>query len=181
VDVARALGAFGRLIRQWTELSDKDSGLVIAPFEVVAESNIMENYAHGDVKLSVRFNNPEQFEEIDGQIRKLAQRRRSSQWSIRLEGGQRRPPMVRTDQVERLWQVIESIATDLDIRLREEHRWSSSDICFADNRVAMADGFGPVGATPPKQSEYILRHSLLERSTLLAMTLVRLHEGALAR
>jgi D-alanine-D-alanine ligase len=180
VDVARALGAFGRLIGQWTELSDKDSGLVIAPFEVAAESNIMENYAHGDIKLSVRFNNPEQFEEIDGQIRKLAQRRRSSQWSIRLEGGQRRPPMVRTDQVERLWQVIKSVATDLDIRMREEHRWSSADICFADQRVALVDGFGPVGAKPPKQSEYILRHSLLERSTLLAMTLIRLHEGALA-
>ena len=181
VDVARALGAFGRLISQWTQLSDTDSGLVIAPFEVEAESNIMEYYAHGDVKLSVRFNNPEQFENIDGQIRKLVQRRRSSQWSIRLEGGQRRPPMVRTDQVERLWQVIESIATDLDIRLREEHRWSSADICFADPGVALVDGFGPVGAKPPKQSEYVLRHSLLERSTLLAMTLIRLHEGALAR
>ena len=89
--------------------------------------------------------------------------------------------MVKTDQVERLWQVIESIATDLDIRLREEHRWSSADICFADQRVAMVDGFGPVGVKASRQSEYILRHSLLERSTLLAMTLIRLHEGALAR
>ena len=89
--------------------------------------------------------------------------------------------MVKTDQVERLWQVIKTIATDLDIRLREEHRWSSADVCFADRSAAMVDGFGPVGAKPPKRSEYILRHSLLERSTLLAMTLIRLHEGALAK
>jgi hypothetical protein len=47
--------------------------------------------------------------------------------------------------------------------------------------VATADGFGPVGTRPPKRSEYILRHSVLERSTLLAMTLIRLHEEALAQ
>ncbi|MHC4518621.1 MAG: M20/M25/M40 family metallo-hydrolase [Planctomycetota bacterium] len=181
IDVARALGAFTRLISQWTELSDTDSGLVIAPFDVDAESNVMEHYAHGEARLSVRFNSPEQFDLVDEQIRKLVQRRKSSQWTIQLEGGQRRPPMVKTAPVEKLWHVIESIASDLDIRLREEHRWSSADICFVDRNVPMADGFGPVGAGPPNRSEYTLRHSLLERSTLLAMTLIRLHEGALVQ
>ena len=179
VDVAHALGAFGRLIRQWTDLSDTDSGLVIAPFEVNAESNIMEHHAHGEIKLSVRFNQPEQFAVIDQQIRKLAQRREASQWSFRVEGGQRRPPMVRTSSTEPLCSLLESIAADLDIRVREEHRWSSADICFVNGDVAMVDGLGPVGAKPPGRSEYILRHSLLERSTLLAMALIRLQEGAL--
>ncbi|UCD51222.1 MAG: M20/M25/M40 family metallo-hydrolase [Phycisphaerales bacterium] len=181
VDVAHALGAFCQLIRQWTDLSDTDSGIVIAPFEVNAESNIMEHYAHGEAKLSVRFNHPDQFMQIDEQIRKLARLRKSDQWSFRVEGGQRRPPMVRTESVELLWSAMESIAGDLDIRVQREHRWSSADICFVSRDVPMVDGLGPMGAKPPGRSEYILRHSLLERSTLLAMTLIKLHEGALAK
>lgn len=180
VDVAHALGAFGRLISQWTALSDTKSGVLIAPFEFHAESNIMKRYAQGEVELSVRFNRPEQFEAIEEQIHKLAQRRRTSRWDFRVEGGQRRPPMVRSEDIERLWSVVESIASDLDIRVREEHRWSSSDMCFVNEKVARIDGLGPVGAEPPGRSEYILRHSLLERSALLAMTLIRLHEGALS-
>jgi D-alanine-D-alanine ligase len=180
VDVARALGAFSRLISQWTALSDTENGILIAPFEIHAESNIMEHYAEGEVKLSVRFNSPAQFEPIEEQIHKLARRRTGSRWSLRVEGGQRRPPMVRTARVEKLWSVMQSIAGDLDIRVREEHRWSSSDICFVNGNAAMIDGLGPVGAEPPDSSEYILRHSLLERSALLAMTLLRLHEGALS-
>ena len=141
----------------------------------------MEHYAHGEATLSVRFNSREQFESIDEQVRRLAKKRRGAKWTVELEGGQRRPPMIRTEKTERLWSVIRAIAADLDIRVRQEHRWSSADICFVDGNVATVDGLGPVGARPTGQSEYILRHSLLERSALLAMTLIRLHEGALEK
>ena len=180
VDVARSIGAFGRLINQWARLSDTESGLVIAPSRIEAESNIMEHYAYGDVRLSVRFNRRDQFEAVDAEIRKLAQKRKGRRWGVQLEGVQRRPPMAGTEQGESLWRRIQSLARDLDIRLGQEHRWSSADICFADANAATVDGLGPVGGKPPEQPEYVLRHSLLERSTLLATTLVHLHEEASA-
>jgi D-alanine-D-alanine ligase len=180
VDVARAFGTLGRLITQWTELSDAESGLVVVPADVEAESNIMVHYAHGEATLSVRFNDPEQFDTVDQEVRRLVKKRRSRKWSIELEGGQRRPPMIESEGTEKLWSVIQSIAADMDIRICREHRWSSADICFVEGRAATVDGLGPVGSMPEGQPEYILRHSLLERSALLAMTLVRLHRGALA-
>jgi len=66
------------------------------------------------------------------------------------------------------------IAYSLDINLREEHRWSSADICFLEPYQYAIDGMGPIGVKPSDQSEYILRHSLMERAALLAMILAQL-------
>ena len=95
--------------------------------------------------------------------------------NIQLKGGVRRPSMSRTDQVEVLWNKIKVIASRLDINLKEEHRWSSADICFADESKYLIDGLGPVGAKLQKKSEFKLRHSLLERSALLAVILSELN------
>ena len=53
--------------------------------------------------------------------------------------------MERTEKVDALWKVIKKIAEELDIRLLEEHRWSSADICFVDKSIPLIDGLGPVG------------------------------------
>ena len=56
----------------------------------------------------------------------------------------------------------------------EEHRWGSSDICFVDSNKAMVDGMGPLGTKVKGGDEYILSHSLFERSALLALTLLEI-------
>jgi D-alanine-D-alanine ligase len=83
-----------------------------------------------------------------------------SKHRIEIEGSVRRPPMVRNEPVEKIWTRIKSLADKLDYRLVEEHRWSSADICFVDSEKPRID-----------EDEFILRHSLLERATLLAMLL----------
>ena len=52
----------------------------------------------------------------------------------------------------------------------------SADICLIDENNFMIDGLGPVGIKPPNGSEFILRHSILERAALLAMSLYYLIE-----
>ena len=69
------------------------------------------------------------------------------------------------------WELVKKIARELDVMVTREHRWSSADICFIEQGKEMLDGFGPVGLQQQEKSEYILRHSLLERSALLAVTL----------
>jgi hypothetical protein len=69
---------------------------------------------------------------------------------------------------------MKKIAEQLDIRLLEEHRWSSADICFVDKNIPVIDGLGPVGDKSSNKTGYILRHSLLERAALLAMALQEL-------
>ena len=175
--VATACSLFSKLISNWSEISDAENGLVISPQNLTLESNITEPYAHGSVRLSVRFNDSDQMKLIDTKIRKFIPKKYKNLIHIQIEGGERRPSMIRSEKVEFLWKIIRDIANKLDINLREEHRWSSADICFVDQGKYIIDGMGPIGSKPSNKSEYILRHSLLERTTLLAMTLENLFKN----
>jgi D-alanine-D-alanine ligase len=172
--VAEASRQFNALVSSWTEFSDADRGLVIAPHKMQLNSNITEPYSHGSVTLSVRFNNMAQMDDIDSQIRKLVPKKAKSNIVYQFDGGVRRPSMVRTDQVAAIWKNIKQVAEKLDINLREEHRWSSADICFISEDKYMIDGLGPVGIKPSNGAEFILRHSILERAALLAISLTEL-------
>lgn len=172
--VAGAVGKFTKLITSWTELSNHEEGLLIAPSNIQLESNITEPYAYAAAHLSVRFNLPGQIEDTDQKIRKLVPKKGKGNYAIRFEGGIRRPPMIRTEKTEQLYGKLKEIAARLDINLKEEHRWSSADICFINDNKSMIDGLGPAGTKPSNKTEYILKHSLLERSALLANLLMEL-------
>jgi len=170
-DVAWAMGFFANIINSLTDLTDTANGLVVSPWKTEMKSNITDLYAHGEVKLSVRFNDPEMVRLIDKKIKKMIPKKYLKVLDFQFEGGIRRPPMIKTEGVKNLWKEIKKISEKLDIRLLEEHRWSSSDICFVDEKIPVIDGLGPVGAQTSNKTEYILRHSLLERVALLAMVI----------
>jgi D-alanine-D-alanine ligase len=173
-EAAHAMGLFARLINSLTELTDTGRGLVVSPSKAEMKSNITDHSAHGDVRLSVRFNKPEHVELIDRRIKKIIPKKYQKMLDFQFEGGIRRPPMEKNEAVENLWKTIKQIAEKLDVRLLEEHRWSSADICFVNGGTPVIDGLGPVGERQLNNSEYILRRSLMERAALLAMTIYEL-------
>ncbi len=169
---------FSEVITQWSELTDTASGLVVAPREAVMNTNIMQLYAHGDASLSIRFNDSNQMKTIDQKINKIIPSKKYRHLlDFQIEGGIRRPPMEPTEHSASLIRTIFNIANKLDIRLIEEHRWSSADICFLDDRIPSVDGMGPLGSRQHNEQEFILHHSLLERAALLAMVLYELGRG----
>jgi len=175
-DVARTLANFSRLLGGLADLTNESNGLVVAPSDVEIKSNISDLYAHAEASLSVRFNQPEQAEEIDEKILQLAKKRIHKNLRVQIGGGVRRPPMLRSAGVEKVWKRIKAVADRLDIRILEEHRWSSSDICFVDNDQAMIDGVGPIGSDSINKEEFILRHSVLDRASVLAILLYELNK-----
>ena len=176
-NVSLATSFFSRLINTWIDLSDAKSGLLISSHKMQMNSNITEPFAHGEVTLSVRFNDLEQMMVVDKKIKELLLKRKHKNLiDFHLEGGIRRPSMLKNENVEKLWYLIKRLADKLDIQLREEHRWSSADIAFIENNKNKIDGFGPIGIKPANKSEYILRFSILERAALLAMTILELKE-----
>lgn len=170
-DVAWSMGFFANVINHLTELTDTEKGLVVSPWKAEMRSNITDHFAHGEVRLSVRFSDPAQVAAIDKKIKKIIPKKYLKILDFQFEGGIRRPPMERSEKTLRLWEVLRDIAGKLDIRLLEEHRWGSSDICFVDKSIPMLDGLGPAGERTSGKTEYILRHSLLERAALLAMAI----------
>jgi D-alanine-D-alanine ligase len=172
--VSKAVASFSKLLTSWAEFTDETKGLVVSPREVEIKSNIADLFAQGEASISVRSNDLKQAEETEKKILQMGKKLNRGILRIQVEGGIRRPPMLRSEGVEKVWNKIKDVANRLDIRIIEEHRWSSADICFVNNKRPMLDGMGPIGLDQTGKDEFILRHSLLERATLLAMLLYNL-------
>ena len=168
-DVARATASFSRLLASLTNLSNEAGAAVVIPRTVQMKSGIATLHANCEAQLSVRFDNQEQGEMLDRKIRNLVKKMNSRKNRFQIEGGICRPPMMRNQETENLYQRVRVISNRLDIRTIEEHRWSSSDICAVRQDRARIDGLGPIGDAPHDYEEYILRHSLLDRAALLAL------------
>lgn len=170
-DVAQANAHFNSLLAALTKLSSRADNVLVTLRDVTMKSGVSTLYAHGEASLSVRFNDAYHAEIIDEKIRQTVKKAKCPQCRFQVSGSMRRPPMVRTQEVEHLYMLVKDICQKLDIRVGEEHRWSSSEICFVESTKPHIDGLGPVGQAPHDDEEFILRHSLLDRAILLAMLL----------
>jgi len=172
--VGEVTSFFLKLVAGWVDLSDPQNGLVIAPRKLNVETNITDPYVDASVNLSIRFNSSTQMEFIEKKIRREIPKKYKKLIDFQFEGSMKRPPMSKNEKVNYFLNKIKKIAEKLDINIREEHRWSSADICYVDESKFQIDGLGPAGAKPSHKSEYISRHSLLERAALLALVLIDL-------
>lgn len=170
-DVSKAVNILSKIISGWTAMTNESNGLVVVPTEMELRSNIMGHYANADISLSIRFHDLEQMQKVDEKIRTSLTKKDHDIMRFQIEGGIRRPAMNKSEEIKNFYNVIKNISQKLDIRIIEDHRWSSADICFVDTDQPKIDGMGSLGTKIKGMDEYILRHSLLERSALLAMTL----------
>jgi D-alanine-D-alanine ligase len=170
-DVSKAIASFSHLLASLTKLSSEADGVVVVPREVGMNSDIATPFAQCEASLSIRFNNQEQAEAIDHKMRHIVKKMSSRKIRFQIEGGIRRSPMICNQETKQLYQRVKDIGNRLDIRILEEHRWSSSDICSVNQDRARIDGLGPIGDAPREKEEYILRHSLLDKAVLLALLL----------
>ncbi len=163
---------FSKTLAAITDISRNDNENLIAPFDIQFKSNIFKVYAYGSAGISVRYNSKETLDFIEQKIKKIiTQQKRSKIYQVQFEGGQKRPAMEQTQQIEDFYKIIQTITKKIDVRISKEHRWSSSDICHISKDMPKIDGLGPVGEYLPSNNERIIRHSLIERSLLIALIL----------
>jgi len=163
---------FNKTLASITDISQNDSNNIIAPFDIEFKSNIFKNYAYGSAGISVRYNSADVLEQIEKKIKKiLTAQKRSKTYQMKIEGGLKRPAMSVSDQTKDYYNSIVNLAKQIDVRITEEHRWSSADICHIKKDMPIVDGLGPVGEYLPSNNERIIRHSLIERALLLALML----------
>ena len=163
---------FNKTLAAITDISRNDNENVIAPFNIEFKSNIFKKYAYGSAGISIRYNSKEILDIIEQKIKKIiTQQKRSKIYQVQFEGGQKRPTMMQTQETEDFYKKIHTIAQKIDVRISREHRWSSSDICHIPDNQPRIDGLGPVGEFLPSDNERIIRHSLIERSLLMALIL----------
>ncbi|MBI9038084.1 MAG: ATP-grasp domain-containing protein [Bacteroidales bacterium] len=163
---------FNKTLATITDISRNDSENVIAPYNVQFKSNIFKVHAYGSAGISVRYNSKETLELIEQKIKKIiSQQKRNKIFQVQFEGGQKRPAMEQTEKINDFYKSIQAITKQIDVRISKEHRWSSSDICHISKDQPKIDGLGPVGEFLLSDNERIIRHSLIERSLLVALIL----------
>lgn len=178
-DVAEANLCFSRLLSNLTKISNEDEGVVVVPREVKMKSDIASLYSHCEASFSVRFNSEKDRDILDKKIKQTAKRLNGKKNRIQIEGGIYRPPMESNQNTDALYKKVKEIGDRLDIRILNEHRWSSSDICSTNPKIVKIDGLGPMGDAPFDNEEFILRHSLLDKAALISILLYNLlMEGA---
>jgi glutamate carboxypeptidase len=86
-----------------------------------------------------------------------------------------RPPMEQTPANRNLFQTVKTVAKRLGLPIQEEFRSGVSDAnIIAEQKVPVLDGLGPIGAKDHSKDEYMIKASLLQRSILLACSIIEL-------
>ncbi len=171
-NVANTAFSFNNTIASISGISKNDNENVIAPYDIEFKSNIFRNYAYGSAGISVRFNNKEALKQIEKKILKIVNNvKRDKSLNVHFEGNENRPPMISTDLNKELYKNLYEITKKIDVRITQEHRWSSSDICHISPDTPQIDGLGGVGNYLPSGNEQVVRHSINERALLLALAL----------
>ncbi len=170
-DAANASMHFTKLLAEISSVSDEAKGLLVTPSDISIDSHFSPPFVHCESKISIRFNNINLARESEDILRGAAAKIKNKKVKVQIRGGIKRPPLSESEQSLELYSRLKKIAASLDLRTIKEHRWSSTNICFAPQDKAVIDGLGPIGTASKEDDEYILRHSLLDRSALLAVLL----------
>ena len=134
-----------------------------------------------EVALTVRFTDPEAGPGIDQQVERVANARTTA--GVRMQTTTRpgRPALRPTERDRALLETIQRVARDSSHPVPSGYRWAGADIAFAPDSAGRVDGLGPAGGGARTDDEYILRHSLVDRATLLALTMLELRPAGLKR
>ncbi len=128
--------------------------------------------AESGVEIDVRVTSMEEAERINGMIRALSPELTGARLEVR--GGISRPPMIRTTETVRLFEIARSIASEMGIDLKEGSTGGASDGNLTSALgVPTLDGLGPIGDGAHSVNEYIESDSLPERAALLAGLIAR--------
>jgi len=123
--------------------------------------------------IDIRYVEPGQKPKIWEQVERIAEKSWISGTQGRLSVSSERPPMPQTKGNKELFRTVQDIAKALNVEVTEEYRSGVSDAnLIAARNVPVLDGLGPVGALDHSEKEYMLKHSLVERTKLFTLTLV---------
>ena len=134
-----------------------------------------------EAQLTIRFTDPETGDSLDSEVERIAGARRSSGVRMLVSPRPGRPAFRPTERDAELLATIQRVSKDLSHRATSGYRWAAADIGFVPESAARIDGMGPIGGAARTDDEYIMRHSLVDRATLLALTLMELRPSTTRR
>jgi len=170
IDPSRGINAIQEIAHQILQLqriSDPERGTTVTVGLVQGGSRVNVVPAEAAVEVDVRITSMEEAARITEAIRAL--RPHVPGATLHIRGGINRPPMERTTDIARLFDVARSIGKELGVEIQEGSTGGGSDGNFtAAMGVPTLDGLGPIGDGAHALEEFIEVESLPERAALLA-------------
>jgi glutamate carboxypeptidase len=134
--------------------------------------NAVPDYARATIDARVVI--PEDIEPLVAALRAEAARVVVPGVRAELSGGWGAPPMARTPQIDALARQADSCAQELGFSV---HAAATGGVSYANYLASMGlpvlDGLGPIGGLDHSPDEYILHSSIVPRTALLALLMLR--------
>jgi glutamate carboxypeptidase len=129
---------------------------------------------HASAVIDTRAVRPEDIEPLIAALHAEAQRVVVPGVRAELSGGWGAPPMARTAAIETLAALADACAQELGFSV---HAASTGGVSYANYLAAQGlpvlDGLGPIGGLDHSPNEYILQSSIVPRTALLALLMLR--------
>jgi len=158
-------------INAWKKLADKTPDVVIIANEIQANQFLSTVPDVATVLLTVYFKNREQGEWLDSQVKKIAKKGAKDKLQIRILSLGGRAPVTDSIPNQLFYKEIQKVANQIEVSVEARHFETTSDISFAGDALPAIEGFGPLAGNFGSPDEFIIRDSLIDRSTLLAMVI----------
>jgi len=167
---ASAIVEMAHIIQKVDELNDYEKGISLNVGMISGGKAV--NIVPGDcvVEVDLRYMKKSDGEEIDDKIKKIKPELRETE--ITVVGGLRRPPVVKNERNQKLWEQAQNCAQELGLKIEEGLSGGGSDGSITSQFTATIDGMGAVGEGAHSSSEKILIDETLDRAALLAAMLV---------
>ena len=170
IDPSRGINAIEEIAHQIVLLqgmSDGARGTTVTVGVVQGGTRVNVVPAEAAVEIDVRITSNEEAARITELIRALRPRLPGA--TLQIRGGINRPPMERTSDTGRLFEIARKIGEELGIRIEEGSTGGASDGNFtAAMGIPTLDGLGPIGDGAHSLEEYVEIASLPERAALIA-------------
>lgn len=140
-------------------------------------SNVVPDYARAEI--DVRVVDPAHMEPVGEAMARIAGTPYVAQTTATLSGGWRAPPMARTPEIAALAALAGACARELGFDVADA---ATGGISYANALAGLGlpvlDGLGPIGGLDHSPREYILVSSIVPRTALLALLMLRRAENS---
>ena len=167
---ASAIVEMAKIIEKIDQFNDYDEGISLNVGLISGGKAV--NIVSGEctVEIDLRYMKKSDGESIDERIKHLEPELDGTE--IVVEGGLRRPPVVKSKRNIRLWELAQDSADKLGLSIEEGLSGGGSDGSITSQFAATIDGMGAVGEGAHSPKEKILVDETLNRAALLTTMLL---------
>ena len=168
---ASAIQEMSHVIQSLHGLTDWDKGIAMNVGTVAGGTRGNVVAAECGAELDVRVTTIEDARAVEEAIRGLEAQTPGT--SLEIEGAVDRAPMEATPRNRALWEAVRECGLRMGVELVQGLSGGASDGNITSLHAATVDGMGAVGDGAHADHEYLVIDKLLERTALLALTLLR--------